>query len=300
MLSRAASPMSARKGKSPIGGGSAFYNSNNNDSVVGFHLGTTEETSWAAQIGRLRESFEREHVQHLSTTHDHLTTTADDDNEDDMRIRVIVRKRPMSKRESSDGSEVDVVQPLVYNDYGRILIHQPKTKLDLTKEVETTSFAFDNAFDELSNNSDIYEKAVQSLIPGLFRGKWASVFAYGQTGSGKTFTMMGSNATGMRAGNQAENNITSANLGLYYLAAQDVFRIAEDPAHAGISIGVSLFEIYGGKLLDLLNARNPVRCLEDSRGKVCFPGLSEHPGEFIHFSIPLISCYCHMLVHHNI
>ena len=71
-------------------------------------------------------------------------------------------------------------------DYGRVLIHQPKTKLDLTKEVETTSFAFDNAFDEDSNNIDIYEQAVQGLIPGLFRGKWASVFAYGQTGSGKT------------------------------------------------------------------------------------------------------------------
>ncbi len=98
--------------------------------------------------------------------------------------------------------------------------------------------------------------------------------------------MMGCNATGMRAGNQVENKINGANLGLYYLAAQDVFRIAEDSAHADISIGVSLFEIYGGKLLDLLNARNPVRCLEDSRGKVCFPGLSEHPGEFNHLSVP--------------
>ena len=93
--------------------------------------------------------------------------------------------------------------------------------------------------------------------------------------------MMGSNATGMRAGNQA-SNISEANLGLYFLAAQDVFRIAENPAHADLSIGVSLFEIYGGKLLDLLNARNPVRCLENSKGKVCFPGLSEHPGEWLH------------------
>ena len=91
--------------------------------------------------------------------------------------------------------------------------------------------------------------------------------------------MMGSNATGLRAGNQAENSVNRANLGLYCLAAQDVFRIAEDPAYANIAIGVSLFEIYGGKLLDLLNARSPVHCLEDSHGKVCFPGLSEHPGE---------------------
>jgi kinesin family protein 2/24 len=157
------------------------------DSVVAYHQSTVEETaasSWSAQIGRLRESFECQHAQYLATTNNHSPT--DENEHDEMRIRVIVRKRPMSHRESIDGGEVDVVQPLVYHDYGRVLIHQPKTKLDLTKEVETTSFAFDNAFDEDSNNIDIYEQAVQGLIPGLFRGKWASVFAYGQTGSGKT------------------------------------------------------------------------------------------------------------------
>ena len=82
--------------------------------------------------------------------------------------------------------------------------------------------------------------------------------------------------TGMKAGNQSKN-ISHENLGLYFLAAQDVFRIAEEPEHDNISIGVSLFEIYGGKLIDLLNRRKPIKCLEDSRGKVCFPGLSEHP-----------------------
>ena len=56
-----------------------------------------------------------------------------------------------------------------------------------------------------------------------------------------------------------------------------MFRIAEEPEFEDISIGVSLFEIYGGKLLDLLNRRNAVKCLEDHNGKVCFPGLSEHP-----------------------
>eukprot|EP01082_Thalassiosira_pseudonana_P016048 g14226.t1 g14226 contig9:1430774-1432418(+) len=81
--------------------------------------------------------------------------------------------------------------------------------------------------------------------------------------------------TGQRAGNQAENN-SEANLGLYFLAAQDVFRIAELPEYNDITISVSLFEIYGGKLIDLLNGRNPVKCLEDSKGKVCFPGLTGH------------------------
>ena len=88
--------------------------------------------------------------------------------------------------------------------------------------------------------------------------------------------MMGSNATGMRAGNQAASD-DGSNLGLYFLAAQDVFRILERPEHAGTTVGVSLFEIYCGKLLDLLNDRSPVKCLEDRKGKVQFPGLSEHP-----------------------
>ena len=110
----------------------------------------------------------------------------EEDEDYEMRIRVIVRKRPMSTRESSDMSEVDVIHPLTYGSYGRILVHQPKTKLDLTKEIETSSFAFDNVFDETSNNVQIYDGAVRSLIPGVFGGMWASVFAYGQTGSGKT------------------------------------------------------------------------------------------------------------------
>lgn len=97
-----------------------------------------------------------------------------------------------------------------------------------------------------------------------------------QTGSGKTFTMMGCNMTGLKAGNQ-EENFSEANLGLYFLAARDVFRIAQEPEYENISISVSLFEIYGGKLVDLLNGRGLVKCLEDSKGKVCFPGLTEHP-----------------------
>ncbi len=63
----------------------------------------------------------------------------------------------MSNRESPDGLDVDAVQPLDYDDYGKVLVHQPKTKLDMTKEVKTTSFAFNNVFDEKSSNVVIYE-----------------------------------------------------------------------------------------------------------------------------------------------
>lgn len=88
--------------------------------------------------------------------------------------------------------------------------------------------------------------------------------------------MMGSSLTGMKGGNNKTTN-HNKNLGLYYLAAQDVFQLASTKEYKHISIGVSFFEIYGGKLYDLISKRKPVKCLEDHRGKVCFPGLTEHP-----------------------
>ena len=83
--------------------------------------------------------------------------------------------------------------------------------------------------------------------------------------------MMGSNLTGANAGNQDDTNP-----GLYYLAAQDVFYLANEAEFQHLTVTASLFEIYSGKLFDLLNCRSPIKCLEDHRGKVCFPGLTEH------------------------
>ena len=66
------------------------------------------------------------------------------------------------------------------------------------------------------------------------------------------------------------------NLGIYYMAALDVFAALGTEGFEHFSVKASLFEIYGGKLFDLLNARQQVKCLEDHKGKVRFPGLSEH------------------------
>ena len=90
----------------------------------------------------------------------------------------------------------------------------------------------------------------------------------------KTYTMMGSSMTGINAGTA---KLDEKNLGLYYLAALDIFEMVEQPEYQHLTVQVSLFEIYGGKLFDLLNGRRQVKCLEDSKGKVCFPGLTEHP-----------------------
>lgn len=59
------------------------------------------------------------------------------------------------------------------------------------------------------------------------------------------------------------------------LAARDIFRLLENPQYTDLSLTVSCFEIYGGKLFDLLNERKVVKCLEDAYGNVCTPGLIE-------------------------
>ena len=85
---------------------------------------------------------------------------------------------------------------------------------------------------------------------------------------------MGSNITGVNAGTATNDG---SNLGLYYLAALDIFKMIQMPEYRHLNVHVSLFEIYGGKLFDLLNDRKQIKCLEDSKGKICFPGLTQHP-----------------------
>lgn len=139
--------------------------------------GGTQSESWATKIEYLREDNEAEHELFRDQGDQKIY-------EYDMRIRVIVRKRPVSKAESKMSGGVDVIHPLDYGDYGRILVYQPKTRVDLTKEIETVPFAFDNVFDESSTNLQIYNRSLRSLIVPFFQGKWSTVFAYGQTGSG--------------------------------------------------------------------------------------------------------------------
>ena len=138
--------------------------------------GGTQTESWATQVQNLRDDNDAEHE--LFRTEERTLY------EFDMRIRVIVRKRPVSNAEASLSGGIDVIHPLDYGDYGRILVYHPKTRVDLTKEIETIPFAYDNVYDEKSTNREIYQRSLRNLIQPFFRGQQSTVFAYGQTGSG--------------------------------------------------------------------------------------------------------------------
>jgi len=86
--------------------------------------------------------------------------------------------------------------------------------------------------------------------------------------------------------------IVPVNPGLYYLAARDIFAMLDDwcRKHKApldptgmydmrgtprLAIVLSFYEIYGGKLFDLLNRREALKALVDAAGDVKVVGLSE-------------------------
>ena len=94
------------------------------------------------------------------------------------RIRVCVRKRPLSKKELAR-KETDVA---LVNGRRTIHFYEPKVKVDLTKYVETHEFVFDEVLDSDATNDDVYSRTAQPLVEYIFSGGKATCFAYGQTG----------------------------------------------------------------------------------------------------------------------
>ncbi|RMZ56523.1 hypothetical protein APUTEX25_001370, partial [Auxenochlorella protothecoides] len=169
---------------------------------------------------------------------------------DPPKIRVIVRKRPLNRKEEergdSDVLECDCATSTLY-------VNEPKQKVDLTKFTERHTFRFDDVFGEDVDNDALYCTAIQPLISTIFRRGKATCFAYGQTGSGKTYTMQP----------------------LPLRAAVDVLSVLSTPDFHGVGLHVSCYEIYGGKLFDLLNARNKLEVREDGKRRVQVVGLRE-------------------------
>jgi len=179
---------------------------------------------------------------------------------DDSSIRVCVRKRPMLRTEIIR-HDFDVISTEA--GHQSLVVHEPKTKVDMSKEIASHRFVFDAVFNESDSNAAIYQAALRPLLQHVFAGGAATVFAFGQTGSGKTCTMAGHGDESAADGNA---------VGLYALAAADVV----SAAHAdGATVAASFFEVYRGQVLDLLNARTKVDVLEDGKGRVQVVGLTE-------------------------
>lgn len=102
------------------------------------------------------------------------------------KIFVVVRKRPISKKEITNG-EVDCVSTL----NPKIYVHECKIRVDgITKYIEDHEFFFDNSFSDRETTEDVYSYTISPTINLILSKGIVTCFAYGQTGSGKTYTMV--------------------------------------------------------------------------------------------------------------
>lgn len=124
-------------------------------------------------------------------------------------VKVVVRCRPMTEKELSDGH-----QPIVEMDTEQGVIElrtaRPQTagsgssvtmtglngslsgSLAFNSSADTLKqFTFDAVYDWNSKQSEIYEEVMRPLVNSVLEGFNGTIFAYGQTGTGKTYTMEG-------------------------------------------------------------------------------------------------------------
>ncbi|GFP99924.1 kinesin-13a [Phtheirospermum japonicum] len=166
------------------------------------------------------------------------------------KIKVVVRKRPLNKKELTKNEE-DIID--TYSN--SLVVHETKLKVDLTEYVEKHEFVFDAVLNEEVSNDEVYRETVEPIVPIIFQRTKATCFAYGQTGSGKTFTMKP----------------------LPLKAVRDILRLMQHTyRNQGFQLFVSFFEIYGGKLFDLLSDRKKLCMREDGKQQVCIVGLQEY------------------------
>lgn len=166
------------------------------------------------------------------------------------KIKVVVRKRPLNKKELAKNEE-DIIE----TESNSLVVHETKLKVDLTEYVEKHEFVFDAVLNEEVSNDEVYRETVEPIVPIIFQRTKATCFAYGQTGSGKTYTMKP----------------------LPLRASRDILRLMHHTyRNQGFQLFVSFFEIYGGKLFDLLNERKKLCMREDGKQQVCIVGLQEY------------------------
>ncbi|KAH9641337.1 hypothetical protein HF086_016331 [Spodoptera exigua] len=176
--------------------------------------------------------------------------------------------RPLTGNEPVEDHQITVcVDVISVPTKDQMIVHEPKNKVDLTKYLENQKFRFDYAFDDSCTNEVVYKYTAKPLVQTIFEGGMATCFAYGQTGSGKTHTM----------GGDFQGKTQDCKKGIYAMAARDVFAYLKSPKYKPLNliVSASFFEIYSGKVFDLLADKAKLRVLEDGKQQVQIVGLTE-------------------------
>lgn len=165
-------------------------------------------------------------------------------------VKVIVRCRPMNKREI--GMKCKNV---VHTDGPAYVcaINNPNEP-----NSEPKSFTFDGVYGTNSTTEAIYNDNGFDLVEGVLEGYNGTVFAYGQTGCGKSFSMQG---------------ITDppTQRGIIPRAFEQIFEAIDTSENMKYLVHASYLEIYNEEIRDLLG--------NDIKKKL---DLKEHPDQGVY------------------
>ena len=164
------------------------------------------------------------------------------------KVRVVVRVRPIPPEDdisSTPGSK-------------RVAIETVTRSVDLTASKTKHTFEFDRVYSNKDTNERIYQQCARPLVASIFQKRKVSMFSYGATGSGKTYTMIG----------------VGKDRGIFYRTVRDIYRILSLEEHRLMTADLSMFEVYGSGIHDLLNQRLRLKARNDKNGNTRIVGLT--------------------------
>ncbi|XP_026939850.1 stAR-related lipid transfer protein 9 isoform X3 [Sagmatias obliquidens] len=188
-------------------------------------------------------------------------------------VRVAVRVRPLSKRETKEGGRIIVeVDGKVAKIRNLKVDGRPSGFGDSREKV--VAFGFDYCYwsvdpedPQHASQDVVFQDLGTEVLSGAAKGYNICLFAYGQTGSGKTYTMLG----------------TPASVGLTPRICEGLFVREENcaPLPSSCRIKVSFLEIYNERVRDLLKQSDQkktynLRVREHPEMGPYVQGLSQH------------------------
>lgn len=144
-------------------------------------------------------------------------------------IKVVVRCRPMSKKEKEDGRQM-----VIEVDPKRSSI----TGYDPKRNNEKKDFTFDFTYSIESCQEQIFNETALPILSALMEGYNGTIFAYGQTGTGKTFTMEGEDTPDLK--------------GIIPRTIEWIFDKIKQSSGTEFFVQASFVEIYKEEVRDLL------------------------------------------------
>jgi len=151
-------------------------------------------------------------------------------------VQVMVRMRPMNKREVAEGSKQCV---RIDKKVNAVLISETSDFKN-----DPRQFTYDAVYDQSSSQREVYDEGAFPLVESVMAGYNGTIFAYGQTGCGKTHTMIGVKDD-------------KSQKGIIPNAFDHIFSFVDDQTNDSkkFLIRCSYLEIYNENIRDLLGKK---------------------------------------------